>query len=161
MKRDVDQAEIERSMIRALQAMYSKEHRALVNYARWGKHGRCGPSGYPTRCKSIPDHDSKEWEAAGYGGEVEVPPERRAQDDRRAERDETEPYDKAAAILLSDRLHGVGGLPEYLLSVIKVAYCESVNIPEDKFHLLCTPSTTPEEFRQRLEDSLIFVGRFV
>lgn len=157
---DVDTAELERIEVRAIQGLYPEAHQALENWGRWSYWGDIG------RPKDARNHQFDEAQKSkfdDFGEEKEYDAAERYQPNIvivRAERVEEEPYDEKAALVLDARIHGPGGLPDYLKSIIKAAYYWR-EIPEDQFHLHCNPPCQPSTFRERLEDCLIFVARYV
>ena len=160
MKRDIESDQIEREMVRALQAMYPESHQALTNWGKWiadcrgiKPAGIVSPGYWQDAPTSKWEHDETD---TGPMFRVELGPI------EKGDRPEEEPYNQGKAETLHDRMFLHGGLPEYLKSVVEVSYGpRHRNMEEDQFHAYCVPSCLPETFRQRLEDVLIFVGRFV
>ena len=157
MKRDVDAAEIEREMVRAIQAMYPAEHQALENWGRYSRDRDDRPA-WIVSPGIYSEAPTSKWEIEDEGGyavriEYSSPPER-------GDRREPEPYDEKAALDLCERMHSAGGLPDYLRDVVRVAYYER-HVREDELHDFCKPACEPSTFRERLEDCLIFVRRFL
>ena len=154
MKRDVDQSEIERAEIRAIQALYPEAHAALRNWGAWSRDRyKIGPR----------DARPGMWDEAipskfGDFADETDEPEVREQVEVKAEAAAKEPYDEKSGCELDARIHGNGGLAEYQRNAIRIAYV-SRETPEDQFHRFagCLPST----FRERLIECLVFVGRHV
>lgn len=163
MKRDdIDQSEIERHLVREVQGMYPKEHQALENWGRWSRDLR---GVYPADIKPsriYSEANREDWDKDGYGDVAltDEMKERLLAGDRKAERPEEEPHDPKTAAALDERIHGQGGLPDYLRSILRTAYVTR-EVPEHQFHKLCNPPCMPATFRERLEDCLIWTGRLI
>src|SRR5688572_19740637 len=99
MKRDVNEAEIEREMVRAIQAMYPAEHQALENWGKWSRDRRgIFPAENPPPSPVYDTFSREEWDKQGYGEAAKdaVSDQRLEASDRKAERAEDEPYDEKA-----------------------------------------------------------------
>jgi hypothetical protein len=150
--RDLDTFYAER--IRALQNDYPEAHAALLNWARWSRD--CPPIGRGIAPPALWDQFKAD-ENEEYGGNHEIPAERLAQADAKAEAPEKEPYNEKEAALLDDRIHGPGGLPVYLKELLRIAYVSRA-VHESQFpHKY---GCSEDAFRERLEEALRFVGRF-
>lgn len=155
--RDIDPAAIEREQIRALQDRYQAAHAALENWGAYSRDRDDRPA-WITAPSWPHQVDSSKWEIEDEGRyEVRVeyahPPER-------GDRREPEPHDEKAAIALCERIHGPGGLPDYLRATIKTAYYKPPICLSD-CHIFCKPPTTQSGFRERLEECLKFVSRWI
>jgi hypothetical protein len=91
-----------------------------------------------------------------YGDER--PLEERQDAPVKAEAAERPEYDEKLAILLDERIHGYGGLPEFQRLAIRMAYVSS-EVPEYQFPVHC--GCPLDAYCERLEASLRFVGRFI
>ena len=142
--------------IRALRDHYPKADDALENWGRYSRDRDDRPAWIVS--PSWPHQvDSSKWDIEDEGGyatriEYAHPPER-------GDRAEPEPYDEGRARDLCDRMHRPGGLPDYLLDVVKVVYYKRP-AREDQMHQFCSPPCPPDAFRERLETCLQFVARF-
>lgn len=143
--------------VRALQAIHSEAHEALLNWGRWSRDlKRVFPPGIPESPTFREATPSKFGDFADDSDLLRV--EVVAQTETKAERSEEEPYDERSGALLDERIHGYGGLPIFIREVLKAAYV-SREVPEEQFHRMAGCSR--DAFRERLEAGLIFVRRFV
>lgn len=139
--------------IRALQEMHSRAHQALLNWSRWSRDRR---GIFPAISKPHIWQEYKQSEADDWGEDHAVSNERLAQDDRKTERPEDEAYDEKAAQTLDERIHSPMA-PLYLKQLLRTAYITR-DVPEYQFPRAC--GCPPHAFTERLENALIFVGRF-
>jgi hypothetical protein len=152
--RDLDTFYAER--IRALQNSYPEAHDILVT---WGKWSRDRHKVYPAGVSPKPM-----WEQAiqsnfdDLGEDHDIPAERLAQADAKSEAPEREDYDEKTGREIDERIHAPGGLGTSVRLAIKVAYV-SRYLPEDQFPRAA--GCSEDAFRERLEEALRFVGRFV
>lgn len=156
--RDLDLEEIERHLVREVQGMYPKEHQALINWGRWSRDRRgIYPAGV-TAPSIWQDAPTSKWEFDDDPEEYSphIPIVAAAKGDR----PEGEDYDEKSAVALDERIHGYGGLNETMRSVLEVAYLTR-SVQENRFHKLCNPPCQPATYRERLEDCLIFVSRWI
>ena len=143
--------------IRSLQAEHYRAHEALENWGRYSRDRDDKPAGVVTPAwpREAPtnkwEHDATDEKPQRI--EYDTPPEK-------GDRPEPEPYDPAGAIELCTRMHGPGGLPEYLRDVVKVVYYQRP-AREDRMHEFCSPPCQPSTFKERLGECLRYVGRFV
>lgn len=155
--KDLDPAQIERHMIRELQGRFPDEHQALANWAKWSRDRRgIYPAGVtaPGIWQEAP---TSKWELDDPEAyEPHIPMIAAAKGDR----PEAEDYDEKQAVMLDERIHGFGGLSESLRSVLEVAYLTRY-LQEDRMHRFCHPPTTHSGFRERLEECLRFVARWI
>lgn len=143
--------------IRELQSTHDRAHQALMNWAKWSRdrRGIYPPGVVPPAIWN--DAPVSKWEHE----EIPEKTERQVlQAPEKGDRPEEEEHDEKSAVILDERIHAPGGLPEYLRSVLNVAYITRYT-PEDRFHKLVIPSCQPSTFRERLAEALRFVGRFV
>ena len=150
----MDLSEVFTAQVRGLQAIYPEAHEALKNWAAWSRD-RSGifPAGItaPSLWDQFKRDENEDW--GEEQPQVQVP-----EAPVKAEAAEKQPYDERAGVILDERIHGPGGLPEYQRLVLKVAYV-STALPEDQFPRAC--GCPPHAFTERLEAALRFVGRFV
>jgi hypothetical protein len=153
MKRDLEAAEIFTARIRALQGIYAAAHGALRNWGAWSRDLRgLKPTVAPPGMWS----QYKPTEADDYGDEmvgpvlVTVP--------AKSEGPDHELYDERTALILDERMHGPGGLPQMMREAMKIAYV-TLEVPEQQFPRLA--GCNDDAFCERLETCLLFVGRFV
>ena len=143
--------------IRSLQAEHYRAHEALENWGRYSRDrddkpaGVISPAIYGAAPTSKWDHDAVG--DAPQRIEYAYPPEK-------GDRAEPEPYEEGAARDLCERMHGPGGLPEYLRDVVKVVYYHRP-AREDRMHEFCSPPCQASTFKERLGECLRYVGRFV
>ncbi len=157
MKRDLQDSEIIRARIRALQAIYYTEHSALCNWAKWSRD-RAGifPPGVtpPTMwaealvSKFGDFADEKDMDGREIVEQTEA----------KAERADREEYDERAGEDLDQRIHNAHDFPAYQRDILKIAYV-SREVPEDQFPRLA--GCTEDTFCERLEGCLRFVSRHV
>lgn len=141
--------------IRALQAMYSVEHLALVNWGLWSMD-RSGL--FPTVSRPSVWDQFKRSEGDDYGEEKDHAERIQYPGPAKSEAPEREPYDERAAVILDERMHHPGGLAVHVREAIRVAYV-SREVPDEQFPRLTGCSV--DAFCERLEGALLFVGRFV
>lgn len=143
--------DLARIRIRGLQGIYEKEHRALVEWGLWSLDRR---GIFPTlKPPSVWDQFKRsEVEAWGDAPENHEGP---------AEKAELLPrvgYNERMGLMIDERIHGVGGLPDYVRLAMRVAYVTR-EVPEDQFPRLAGCSL--DAYCERLEHALRFVGRFL
>jgi hypothetical protein len=144
--------------IRDLQDRFSKEHQALVNWSKWSRDRRgiypagiTAPAIYDQAPTSKWEFEEPDYDAYHRIHMVAA---------EKGDKVEEEEYDEKTAVVLDERIHGPGGLSEAHRSALEVAYVARY-IPEDQMHRKCSPPCQPHGFRERLEECLRFVGRFV
>lgn len=146
-----DWHEVTTARIRGLQAIYADSHGALQNWGAWSRDRR---GIFPTMTPPAIWSQFKRSEIDDYGEEQ---PEAPTTAPVKAEAAERQPYQELAALVLDERLHAPGGLPQYVRHVIRIAYV-SAELPEYQFPAIC--GCTLDAFCERLEAALQFVGRF-
>lgn len=145
--------DLETARIRGLQAIYAKSHAALSNWGRWSAdrsdiYPKMNP---PSIWDQFARSKVTEWGEEGEHAYAILQVVK-------SEPAEKRPYDERTACKLDERLHGAGGLPDYIRLCLRTAYVTK-EIPEDQFPRLS--GCTLDAFCERLEAALRFVSRFV
>lgn len=159
-----DMADLFPARVRGLQAIYPEAHLALLNWGAWSRHDSERPQGIhsPTFYESA---KIEEWGEKDDEDVVVVETSGPAKADARDE----EPYNVTSGGDLDSRIHGAGGLPDFVRLVLRVAYVYTV--PEAQYvreakaigwrWQLNDAGCNEDAFCERLEAGLRFVGRFV
>lgn len=147
---DINEAAVR---IRALQAMFAVEHAALRNWGAWAAD-LAGIYPSISRPHLWEQFDRRGADKDGWG--VEQEPQVK-ESPVKAEPAEKRAYDEKLAVMLDERMHSPGGLPDYVRLAIRTAYV-SHEVPDDQFPRLS--GCTLDAFCERLEGALRFVGRF-
>lgn len=150
---------LDAARVRALQALYQKEHEALIEWGLWSLDRR---GIYPTLTNPSMWEQFKRDGSEGYGAEKKLEPGEEDEANAvylevKAERVEQQEYDEKLAIRLDELIHE--GLSEMVRQAIKTAYATR-EVPEYQFPMFSNCSTM-DQYCERLELSLLFVKRWL
>lgn len=140
--------------VRALQEIYADSHAALIHWGDWSwdRRGIFPTLAPPAMWDQYQNNENDRLEDDELPIPIQLPVK------AKAEPAPTRDYNERIAVALDERMHGPGGLPDYIRLVARTAYV-SREIPEQQFAKLC--GCTDDAFCERLEALYVFARRFV
>ena len=151
--------------VRSLLESRQKEYAELVNWGVWCRDDPQRPQGIrpPKVWDQVKHDETEEW---GDKDDAEVVAE--SDEPAKAEAREKKHYNAARAAQLDERMHGPGGLPDYIRLVLRVVfvyqsheaqYVREARSLEWRWQVE-NAGCTQDALLERLAEGLKFVGRF-